>query len=228
MLFQTSDDVDCSIGGYNDVHNHEKISKSINDVSEKWDYKMALLDFYKPIYFRFNGYLWNRLFRHSVIKDNNIRFHEDIYFKEDGLFIVEFICKSKKNLSISTKPIYNYYINPNGAMQSLNIFFNTKYLTNMDARILCWKNIKEVTCWKDLRLKYEAQNSIVQLYYIILDLMTMHKVNDNSIKKELHHKMSNEISVPILYIHKINYLIIRFISRLKSFIYRRILCQKRK
>ena len=94
-------------------------------------------------------------------------------------------------------------------MQSLNIFFNTKYLTNMDARILCWKNIKEVTCWKDIRLKYEAQNSIVQLYYIILDLMTMHKVNDNSIKKELHHKMSNEISVPILYIHKIYYLIIR-------------------
>lgn len=228
LLYQTSDDIDCTIGGYIDVHNYTKTVMSFNEITEKWDYKTALLDFYKPIHFRFNGYLWNRLFRHSTIKDNNIRFHEDIFFKEDGLFIVEFICKSKKKLSISTRPIYNYYINPKGAMQSLNLFFNTKYLTNMDARILCWKNIKDVICWKDIKLKNEAQKSIVQLYYMILDLITLHNVNDKSIKKELHRKMSKEISVPILYFYRISFIFTRFNYKLKSFICRRILCLKRK
>ena len=102
LLMHTSDDIDCSVGGYMDIYENKAVGVS-TEIIKRWNYKTALLDFYKPVYFRFNGYLWNRLFRHSIIKENNIYFHENIYFKEDGLFIVEFICKSKKDLKTGEK-----------------------------------------------------------------------------------------------------------------------------
>ncbi len=37
---------------------------------------------------RFQGYLANRIMKASVVRDNHLRFREDIYYKEDGLFLV--------------------------------------------------------------------------------------------------------------------------------------------
>lgn len=193
LISQTSDDVDCVTGGYTCVYNG-KTSGITQVISDRWSYKTALLDFYRPVYFEFNGYLWNRLFRQSIIIDYNIRFHEDIYFKEDGLFLVEFLCNSKKDIPITTKPVYNYHINSDSAMQSLKVYFNKKYLTNLDARILCRKTIIMVINIHDIRLRFEAEKCIIAFYFIVINLMKQHNVDDPSIKIELQQKIRQNVS----------------------------------
>lgn len=222
LFSKTSSNYDCINAGYIETDWKTKepiITKVIETVI---DYKKALLDFYKSKYFQFNGYLWNRLFRHSVIEKYRLRFHEDIYYKEDGLFLVEFICKSQKDVFITTKPVYKYYLNPQGAMKSLLLQFNVKYLTNMDARILCWENIKNVTEWFDFKLRFEAKRSIVQLYYIVLYQLKYHNIKDKKISYDLYNKMIHYVSMPYFYrIYDIKAIVT---NKLKSF----ILCVRKK
>lgn len=64
----------------------------------------------------YNNSLWTRIYRTSIIKDNQIRFQK---FKmgEDFDFILHAIPKTGKIKSIE-KPLYNYIINPNSAVSN--------------------------------------------------------------------------------------------------------------
>lgn len=212
LFSKTTYEIDCIIGGYVTISdNREKRNDKAIIIDEVWDYKAALMDFYKSKYWGFNGYLWNRLFRLSIIRKAGLKFNEKIYFKEDGLFVVQFICCSKKNIYITTKPIYKYRINTEGAMQGLYTNFNIKYITNLDARILCWDNVKSVTKTKDFKLRFFARYSIVESYYMILNHMKNYNMSDEFLILKIYAKMKNSMSMPFLYIlflyRKLKYII---------------------
>ena len=57
----------------------------------------------------FLNYLWNKLFRSSIIKENIIRFDERIKLGEDFIFICEVLKKTTRILSVE-KEYYHYYI----------------------------------------------------------------------------------------------------------------------
>lgn len=101
---------------------------------------LDFLDFEKPDWQR---YLWNRLFKMSVIKNNNIRFREDIYYKEDGVFLVDYLCKSNGLVSYSNQIIYYYRQNQNSALGSLHTKFNKRILTNINAHLLILEQLKK-------------------------------------------------------------------------------------
>lgn len=84
----------------------------------------------------FQGYLWNRIFRRAIIDENNLLFNENISYKEDGLFLVQFIVASGLNIVFIPDIVYFYYDRADGAMGKLNNTFTPKYLTNLDARLL--------------------------------------------------------------------------------------------
>ena len=216
LYSKTSNEIDSVIGGYIETDGVNCLYKTECKKDMLWDYKTALLDFYTPLYGKFNGYLWNRLFRHSVINQYRIRFSEQIYYKEDGLFVIVFICKSQKGTAVTSKIIYQYFINSDGAMQSLKYNFNYKYLTNMDARIACWENIREVTEWNDLKLRFEARRCIVQIYYMIQGLMSYYKIKDKSVQDSIESKMKNQVSILFVIIIRIYELPIRILNKFKS------------
>lgn len=144
-------DIDCVTAGYVKVDKNDKIIDSQDiKVTEIVSYETMLYRFYVRKYNLFDGYLWNRIYRSSVIKLNHIRFREDIYFKEDGLFVVEFFCASKRLSVITTIPIYRYLVNEEGAMETLKKAFNQKYLTDLDAAILCLKTLRRTVNDRDL------------------------------------------------------------------------------
>lgn len=66
----------------------------------------------------FDGYLWNKMFRASLIKD--LRFREDIAICEDLLFTCQVFMRSKKIECISS-PLYHYMIRPNSALRSYTL-----------------------------------------------------------------------------------------------------------
>lgn len=59
------------------------------------------------------GYTWNKFFRSLIIKEHNIRFTPGIYFREDEIFVNDYIAFAD---SLSTMPYvgYNYRYSKNG------------------------------------------------------------------------------------------------------------------
>lgn len=58
------------------------------------------------------NFVWNKLYRTSIIRDYNIRFNEKIEMVEDGLFNYLFIIKSRYVVNL---PVINYYYRRHGA-----------------------------------------------------------------------------------------------------------------
>lgn len=87
--------VDCElvIAGYSEMENDEKaVKKSWGKLTlTSNDAKKSVLDESGA-----GGYLWNKLFIASLIKENDIKFDEQICVWEDVLFVMEYIDKCKK------------------------------------------------------------------------------------------------------------------------------------
>ncbi len=87
-------------------------------------------------------YLWNRMFRRSIIQENNLRFQEDIFYKEDGLFVVQYLCASNGLVGCVEKVLYYYYRNTTGAMSKTWLTFDEKIITNLFAHRLIIEELK--------------------------------------------------------------------------------------
>ena len=168
-----SSNIDSVCGGY--VRIEEK-NGGIIQYSSSRNYEVqveredALIDFYEHSYGDlFNGYLWNRLLKADIIKSNNLKFKEDVYIKEDGLFLVEFFCKSYRFHSYTSLPLYKYRINYEGAMKKNDKSFNKKTLSNLYARCYCYNEIMCITDNEQL-LKL-AKDSISIMYRQLLGII---------------------------------------------------------
>ena len=158
--------IDSICGGYVQIGDKEG---SVIKLSTMRNYEIeigkieALKDFYKKQYGDlFNGYLWNRLLRADIIKQNHLRFREDIYIKEDGLFLVQYLCKCTGLHAYTSKLIYKYRINGEGTMCTNNKLFNEKTCSNLIARCCCYQAVKSISDEKTL-LKL-AKASISSMY----------------------------------------------------------------
>lgn len=81
----------------------------------------------------YQGFMWIRMFRTNIIKKENIRFDISISIKEDTLFILQYLCKSRGYTKLLAQPIYYYRIHEGSAMMSVNCGWNPKYLTSFSA-----------------------------------------------------------------------------------------------
>ena len=101
-------------------------------------------------------YLFNRLYRMSIIKEFSLRFFTDIHYKEDGLFVVQYLCRSKNKVACIPDIVYLYRQTTNSAMGSLATKFNEKLLTNIDShgqivRELERRGVSKVVLKRELR-----------------------------------------------------------------------------
>lgn len=69
--------------------------------------------------------IWGKIFKKSILTDNNIRFNEDISIGEDSIFLYEYYEYSKDILYYDMVG-YNYYINP----QSVTHTFQPNMIEN--------------------------------------------------------------------------------------------------
>jgi len=93
-MIQGFEKADCEliIAGYNEIENKEKI------VKKSWGKSKLKSDDAKKLILDENGvggYLWNKLFKLSLIKKFEIKFDETIYVWEDVLFVMEYLDKCK-------------------------------------------------------------------------------------------------------------------------------------
>ncbi|MBF0713852.1 glycosyltransferase family 2 protein [Gemella sp. GH3] len=110
--FDYNEFVDMSVVGV--LKSSEKLLKK--------DDKIIILnkeEFLENVFFnkQVKGYTWNKLFKNSLIKENNIKFKEDITIMEDLEFCINYL-QFCNLFSISNKQLYHYIIEESSAMNS--------------------------------------------------------------------------------------------------------------
>lgn len=70
--------------------------------------------------FPWNGSIWNRIYRKSIISKYNLKFDENIKYGEDLIFLINYINKIENKIMYISKNFYHYSYNPNSATNSKN------------------------------------------------------------------------------------------------------------
>lgn len=155
MVKMVSENTDYVMSGYEAYDEDGNCTYAIVDRKQRTmtQYE-ALMEMFAPTDYRYQGYLWNKLFKISIIRDNNLRFTKGIKFNEDRLFNVEYLCCINGNVAYSTTPIYQYIERSNSAMASLTQRFNPYFLTDLDAFIKMGEALKNNKLYKTLKVAH--------------------------------------------------------------------------
>ena len=176
------------MAGFNKLSEDKNpIETNTKEIIKEISVEEAIMEQYKPSDFSYQGYLWCKLFRLDIIKDNHLLFDESISFNEDALFIMQYICCLKDNVYYSTKPVYNYIERGSSAMGSMTNHFNPKFVTHLDSVI---KQKEAVFAFTSNEYLHKlALRRIANLYIYIHSLMSRFGEYDNALHKEMHHKL---------------------------------------
>ena len=169
MMEMVCEKIDFVMCGYN-VYNEDgectyAITTRKQCVISKHD---ALMEMFCPTIYRYQGYLWNKLFKASIVKGHSMAFAKGIKFNEDRLFNVQYLCHINGDVAYTTSPIYQYIERSTGAMASLTQRFNPDFLTDLDAFVMMKEPLSESRISNDL---WEAYANV--MYYSVCRYYSM-------------------------------------------------------
>ena len=95
-------------------------------------------------------YLFNRIYRLSIIQKYGLRFHTDIFYKEDGLFITQYLCRCGNNVVTIPDIVYYYRQTSSSAMGILGTTYSPKLLTNIDSHGYIYRELKRSGVSKEI------------------------------------------------------------------------------
>lgn len=170
LYLAMSNQVDSTMGGFRriDLLSHEECEvvpqKKIETLEEN------LFGFYNANHQDWQRYMVNRLFKKSIIQANNLRFKENIYYKEDGLFLVQYLCASNGMVGCVDKVLYFYYRNETGVMSKTWHSFDAKIISNLEAHrliieVIRRRNVSEIVVSKALSQAKASCNWIIQIMF---------------------------------------------------------------
>ncbi len=82
----------------------------------------------------FCGFVWNKIYKANIIKNNNLKFNNDIYICEDLLFNCQYISKIEKGF-YTTDKMYHY-------VQRNNSSYNKQYSERWETVIQAYEQMK--------------------------------------------------------------------------------------
>ena len=193
MISKLSSNIDLAIYGYEVYNDNGDKTYSINNrITKQMTNLEAMAELFAASYYRYQGYIWNKLFRKSVIDSSRLRFSNDIFYNEDRLFIIQFLNQSDAPVSFTTTPVYKYYEREGSMMGLLNKDFNYKYITDLHAQTL----INEI-----VKGKYPEQLSDISNFEVyrsfrrIIRMMKDFSVKDNVIKHKIRSQALESIGI---------------------------------
>ena len=196
---------DLIIAGYQVFNaNEELIYNIVENRKFCLDRDASLKMMFRPLYFKYQGYLWTKLFKKEIITKYNILFDEKFFFNEDRLFIVQYITHIKGYTIYSTYPIYKYYERSDSALASIKTRFNPKYLTDIDASVEILHNVQKTNNKKNLLL---AQKAIKKSYLLIRSMMDRSKKGGKDDVNNLNQILKNNVSKSLYCLTRFEYAI---------------------
>lgn len=154
MAVEVAEDVDMVYGGIRKFDDHcDDLETILVRQKGKISVEQALDSFVMSD--RRNGdwqrYMINRIFRRSIVEKFELRFNTELYYKEDGLFVVQFLCRCINDVVAIPAIVYLYRQVTNGAMGSLAVSYNPRLLTNVDSHGFIYKELKKRGVGQEVR-----------------------------------------------------------------------------
>ena len=153
----------------------------------------AITQMFHPTDYRYQGYLWNKLFDLSIIKQCKLQFAEDIYFNEDRLFNILYLLNiGNKECFYSLEPVYNYVVRDNSAMASLKRFYNPKFSTDLIAFLYALQMLK---LSNDERNTEYCKRASYYSFRANLCMMKKFDSYDEVLAKQMYGKLREHLSL---------------------------------
>ena len=151
-------DVDVAICDYTYEEN------AIGKRTEGDDYETKTMDVYNDIIMSQlkNGYVWNKIFKIDVVKENNIFFPENITVWEDMYFLLKYL-KSTENAYILHKNLYYYRERENSVIRTNETIKKSEDKLSILNKIISENNFKE-----DYLMEIEKIYAKTLLRYLII------------------------------------------------------------
>lgn len=179
---------DMVMGGYTIMTEDGFIMTSVDrSICKSLSNLEAIQEMYSASDFPYQGYLWCKLFKVSIIKENNLRFDTDIYFNEDRLFIVCYLCKCRQSVGYFTKSVYTYIKRDTGAMASLKKSYNPKFATDMIAFGRMYDALQTTNVPNDILVCAKA--NACQSFKTNIGMMQQFRSYDDKAYKLMRHEL---------------------------------------
>lgn len=120
LLTSISDEYDFIWGGYSNIEmDGVKTNPFPGNVIETLNINDAIKGLFISKYNAYQGYIFNKLYKSSILKSNHIKFDPTIKYNEDRLFNFTYLAACKNGGKFISLPIYNYWKREGSAMSSL-------------------------------------------------------------------------------------------------------------
>lgn len=182
------DGIDMVMGGYTILTEDGIVITSVDRTIHKTLSNLEVIqEMYSASDFPYQGFLWCKLFKASIINENGLRYDTDISFNEDRLFIVRYLCKCKQSVSYFTKSVYNYIKRDSGAMASLKKSYNPKFATDMIAFGRMYKALQSANVSNDILIR--AKGEVCQSFKTNIGMMQQFRSYDDKAYKLMRHEL---------------------------------------
>ena len=221
LMTKVDRDVDMVYGA---IRKFDEVNETLETIAVDLEKKLSVeeaLDAFivpKQRHGDWQRYLFNRIYRLSIIKEFGVRFITDIHYKEDGLFVVQYLCRCDNRVVCIPDIVYLYRQVPSSAMGSLATAYNPKLLSNIDSHGYIYRELKKRGSNRVV-LNREL-NHLFQNYYWISGIMRQAGVFTKENKRLLvKHIIKNTGFIETFY----RLVIIRYALKIK----RKLLCISR-
>ncbi len=100
--------------------------------------------------------VWAKLYLSSIIKENNIRFREDLHMFEDGIFTIQYLNFTKKACLIKEK-LYYYRVMPNNSLtQKMDV-------NKLEQNLICMECLKKF--FVDRGIDYNNEEAFIHFSF---------------------------------------------------------------
>ncbi len=120
---------------------YENDDINIHEIIDRKDAFISIMN--KKLY---KGFLWNKLYKLKIIKDNFLKFNESVHVCEDLLFNYQYIDNCDKNFIFTPEKLYHYVQHDGSALHKK---LSLKYLSIVDS----YKEIEKILIKNNIDLK---------------------------------------------------------------------------
>lgn len=175
---------------YNSGHGRIILDNKLLTKQDIIDYIRSYLK--RPNSFQLFAYSWGRLFKSSIIRDNNIYFDDNLRTFEDVAFNFDYL-NYTKTISFFKKTIYNHLVSNNYASAAMAIGDNPERLFGYRQALIKIKSFLK-NCVSDTDIEKEAGHA--DIFLAIIQLVRICGQINNSNKKKIYGFIRGIINDP--------------------------------
>ena len=182
------DMIECN---YQIIKKGERIDSDSQYLTKIIDKKEFYNMFFNYSWDTFHGYAWGKLYRMDIIKRFGLSFDVELHYKEDGLFVCQYVAKCDK-IIYTTKAVYKYFHRENSAVYEYNRQLNKKSASHLFASCKIHDLIHKQNLGR--RIENDAKQSLCYSYQMLNYIYKHSAVKNDEVKKIIDEMFYHYVS----------------------------------